>query len=210
MTQTDILSEQSGTSRVETNSPRLLLVDPSRIMQLMLSQQLIRRGYEVSICQSVPEALHLLAEQVIHLVLVEMEIPDINGLDFLLWLKVQRPELPTVLLLANISDEMRQFLRQEEVLYFDKSWQLETLMSLIEPQLRKRGLDITAQDLMLFELIQLCVLSSRRRCIQLSEPVTGEQGTLWFSQNRIVHASTAGLSGEAALIQMMRLSRGTF
>lgn len=190
--------------------PRLLLVDPSRIRQLTLGQQLSLRGYDIVSCQSVPEALKLLAEQVIHLVLIEMETTDISGLDFLLWLQQQRPELPALLLLQNLSEEMRSFLRERQVLYFDKSWQLETLMSLIEPQLRKRGLDITAQNLMLFELMQLCVLSPRQRCLQLQEPATGTQGRLWFAQNRIVHAQTDDAIGVEALSQLMRLSRGTF
>lgn len=190
--------------------PRVLVVDSSRIMQLLLARQLASRGYEAVASQHIGEALEQLGEQNISLVLLELELPEISGLDLLFWLKQHRPYLPVILMAASLSDELRHLLLHQEVLYFEKSRHLDTLMTIIELKTRKKGLDVAAQDLMLFDLAQLCALSGQQRCLRITEPISNAEGHIWFANNRIVHAQSGSLEGEDALLEVMRLSKGTF
>ncbi len=190
--------------------PRVLVVDSSRIMQLLLARQLSARGYEAVASQHIGEALEQLGEQNISLVLLELELPDMSGLDLLFWLRQHRPYLPVILMAASLSDELRDFCLHQEVLYFEKSRHLDTLMTIIELKTRKKGLDIAAQDLMLFDLAQLCALSGQQRCLRITEPVSGSEGDIWFADNRIIHACSGALEGEDALLEIMRLAKGTF
>ncbi|MGV3524492.1 MAG: response regulator [Candidatus Sericytochromatia bacterium] len=198
-----------GRRALEQHS-RVLVVDPSRIMQLLIAQQLSARNLEVVTCQDVPEALALMSSQEFSLILLEVELMAISGLDFLFWLRQHHPYIHVIVMAVEIDDALRQLLNQHQILSFRKSRQLDTLMTIIDLKLNKRGLDIAIQDIMLFELAQLAVISGKARCLQLHEPVKGHTGQVWFQQGRIVHASLGERRGEDALVDLMRLSKGTF
>ena len=68
---------------MSTRPDRLLIVDDNEMNRDMLARRLARKGYEISVAEN---AFHLedrLSQENIDLVLLDIEMPVINGLDAL-------------------------------------------------------------------------------------------------------------------------------
>jgi CheY-like chemotaxis protein len=66
-----------------TTGLSLLVVDDSRVMRDLFASQLGSRGYQVTAVGSGPEALESLAKEHFDLVLLDVEMPTMNGLELL-------------------------------------------------------------------------------------------------------------------------------
>ena len=85
---------------MEVPSARLLIVDDEPIIRESLSVFLQDKGYRVDLAPSGQAALELTAQHSYQLAIVDIRMPDLNGIALLRELKVQRPELPVLMMTA--------------------------------------------------------------------------------------------------------------
>ncbi|MCT4707419.1 MAG: response regulator transcription factor [Ewingella sp.] len=79
--------------------PAILVVDDDLAICDVLRDTLNEHVFTVTVCHTGNEALKIIAEQpTLALVLLDMMLPDINGLQVLQQIQRQRPELPVVML----------------------------------------------------------------------------------------------------------------
>jgi DNA-binding NtrC family response regulator len=91
----------------------ILVVDDEPQMLIAIHETLRRRGYAVTSAGSAREALCRLREKFFHLVVTDMRMPEMTGLDLLKKIKATTPHTPVVLLTAygtiqNAVDAMKQ------------------------------------------------------------------------------------------------------
>jgi len=192
------------------NKARILIVDNSRLIRMILVQHLLAQGYEVVSVETVLEAVDLIRQQNFNLVLAEVNLPGISGLDFLLWLKKNKPLLHVIMMAASMREEVRSFVLKYEALYYIKANNYDTLLQTIRLKINKRGFDIQIKDIILFDLAQLFILSGRPRLVSISEPLSDQDGIIYFNQGKVVHAEIGEHEGEDALLRIMRMPKGTF
>jgi len=63
------------------NKPKILLVEDTEFSQLIISQKLIKYGYEFEIAANGEEALMQLTTEKFDLVLMDIEMPVLNGIE---------------------------------------------------------------------------------------------------------------------------------
>lgn len=91
-------SGNAWTLRASWGSPEagavasVLCIDDDPDWREVLSLHFTHEGYTVVCCSSAEEAMALLAEQRFDLVLVDLELPGIDGAEFCRWLR-KRPDL---------------------------------------------------------------------------------------------------------------------
>ncbi|MBN2319548.1 MAG: sigma-54-dependent Fis family transcriptional regulator [Acidobacteria bacterium] len=90
----------------------ILVVDDEPQMLIAVQETLRRKGYGITTAGSVMEALCRLKEKYYHLVLTDMRMPELSGLDLLKKVQSLSPQTPVVLLTAygtiqNAVDAMR-------------------------------------------------------------------------------------------------------
>ena len=93
-----------------TTGPKVLVVDDSLFMRRTLELQLTRAGYRVKSAKDGMEALHLLMEDRPHLVLLDIEMPQLDGYGVLSMMRGQ-PQLsgiPVAVLTSRAADQYRQ------------------------------------------------------------------------------------------------------
>jgi two-component system NtrC family response regulator len=78
----------------------LLVVDDERNYLLVLRELLVEEGYEVLTAQSVQGALEILAETDPDLVLTDMKMPGLSGLELLERVKQKDPQMPVIMMTA--------------------------------------------------------------------------------------------------------------
>ena len=81
-------------------SERILIVDDEDGMRRLLSRVLTREGYDASAVGSGAEALRLVASERFDLVVTDIKMPEMDGLQLLAELKEYEPSLPIIVITA--------------------------------------------------------------------------------------------------------------
>ncbi|MFU8805745.1 MAG: response regulator, partial [Bradymonadaceae bacterium] len=85
---------------MENLSARILLVDDEAAHLKTLERLFTREGYEVMTAEGGPQALELIRKEAFHLVITDLMMPDIDGMDVLKLVKTLQPEAEIVLMTA--------------------------------------------------------------------------------------------------------------
>jgi two-component system, NtrC family, response regulator len=79
----------------------ILIVDDERNYPLILSAVLEEEGFETLTANSGAEALEILAESDVDLVLTDMKMPQMDGIELMGRIKARHPDLPVVMMTAH-------------------------------------------------------------------------------------------------------------
>ncbi len=81
-------------------SYHIVTTDDEAAIRKVLGIMLTRAGYEVSTCSQGAELLALLAQRPVDLILLDIKMPKINGLDLLVQIKREWPHIPVIMVTA--------------------------------------------------------------------------------------------------------------
>ena len=139
---------QLDDSAEETPS-HLLVVDDDAMNRDMLARRLKRKGFEVSIACDGHEALALVGKKSFHLILLDVMMPGISGLDVLRELRqtYSVADLPIIMATAmDASEDVVQALRDGANDYVTKPLDFQVVLARVETQLAlKRAKDRVEQ-----------------------------------------------------------------
>jgi len=121
--------------------PSVLIVDDDVVMQETLSDVLRKRGYETFSSGSGSGALSTIKKNVIDLILLDMKLPDIDGLEVLKKIKEFDTEI-LVIMMTAFSDVQTAVsaMKSGAYDYINKPFELEELKLLIEKGLETKSL----------------------------------------------------------------------
>ncbi len=119
----------------------LLLVDDEETFRRLTARELARSGYEVTAAGSVEEARGLLSKQHFHLVVLDVRLPDGNGLDLLPEIREMSPGSEVVLLTAYATvQEAIKAMKQGAHDFLTKPCRLAELEAVLEKAVQKQML----------------------------------------------------------------------
>jgi two-component system, NtrC family, response regulator AtoC len=121
--------------------PSILIVDDDGVMQETLSDVLRKRGYEIFSVGSGTAALSMIKKNVIDLILLDMRLPDIDGLEVLKKIKELDTEI-LVIMMTAFSDVQTAVsaMKSGAYDYINKPFELEELKLLIGKGLETKSL----------------------------------------------------------------------
>ena len=82
-------------------SKRILIVDDEPSIRKVLSAHLRKFGYEVDTADDGAQAITKLNQEIFHLVVSDLQMPGVTGMDLLNWVEVNQPGLPVILITAH-------------------------------------------------------------------------------------------------------------
>jgi DNA-binding response OmpR family regulator len=128
-------------------TPRILLVDDEQPIQTLLSFPLQRDGYEVVQAADGREALARFAEQVFDLVVLDVMLPRMDGLEVCRRLRAKGETVPIIMLTAK-SEEIDKVLGLELGAddYITKPFSMREFRSRVKAALRRSGMARTDDD----------------------------------------------------------------
>ncbi len=88
----------------ESDNVRILVVDDEESMRRFLSILLEKEGYDVVLASSGAEALEKASEQSFQLLITDLRMPGMTGVELLEKVRVEQPTLPVVVLTAYASE----------------------------------------------------------------------------------------------------------
>ncbi len=121
--------------------PSILIVDDDEVMQQTLSDVLKKKGYEIFSVGSGNGALSIIKKNIVDLVLLDMRLPDVDGLEVLKKIKELDTEI-LVIIMTAYSDVQTAVsaMKSGAYHYINKPFELEELKLLIEKGLETKSL----------------------------------------------------------------------
>ncbi len=115
----EIITSQSIKLSNKSNSQTLLIVDDNEMNRDMLSRRLERGGYKILIAVNGEQALEIVAQQAVDLVLLDIMMPGLSGLETLKRLRETFSQAQLPILMATAKDESRDIVRAFELVAND-------------------------------------------------------------------------------------------
>jgi DNA-binding response OmpR family regulator len=150
MTKSPRLSEAGASDTI----PRLLVVEDDESLGNSLATSLVANGYEAVVTRTAAEARVMLKETRCDLVLLDLGLPDTDGIAFCREISTAQPELPVIIVTARGSDiDVVVGLDGGAVDYVPKPFSLDVLLARVRAHLRSRRTVDLAAPLVLGELV---------------------------------------------------------
>jgi len=80
------------------NTITILVVDDEAMIRNLLEKILAREGYKILMAKDGQEALDIISSKKVDIVISDMKMPRMNGLDLLKIIKKERPEIGVVIM----------------------------------------------------------------------------------------------------------------
>jgi diguanylate cyclase (GGDEF)-like protein/PAS domain S-box-containing protein len=123
---------------------RILIVDDERRMRASLKLLINSKGREILECETGNQAISILGTQDISLVLLDINLPDISGLEVLEWITSHK--LPTSVIMVSAVDDINyaiSALRNGAMEFVRKPEELQQIQHKVENVLYRRRLERT-------------------------------------------------------------------
>jgi two-component system OmpR family response regulator len=112
---------------------KVLLVDDEKDFLDVLAERMAARGIEVSTATSAAEALRLVEEESFDAIIVDLMMPDMDGIETLKRLKIEQPDSQVILLTGHATVEKGiEAMKLGAVDFLEKPADLSTLTQKIK------------------------------------------------------------------------------
>src|SRR5436190_5376175 len=126
---------------MKNDNRRVLIIDDERPVLMTLEALLKRHGYQVDTAPTAAQGLKLLKSKSPTLVLLDLRLPDADGLEMLDGIKNELPEVQVIILTAHDSlHNAIESIKRGAFHFISKPYAPEELLSLIEKALEKQFL----------------------------------------------------------------------
>jgi CheY-like chemotaxis protein len=192
---------------------RVLVVDDEETLTWSMTKTLDKdKGrYELIITNTGTDALQVLETTPIDVVVTDIRMPDINGLDLLSWIREKYPSTKVIIMTAYGSPEVqKEATRRGSYYYIEKPFEISDLRTLILRALEEKRGGFIGQvvDLQLVDIIQMACLGRFTMSLAISQG--DEEGLIYFKNGEIAHAEVGDLEGKDALYTILDWNEGRF
>ena len=191
---------------------KVLIVDDEETLTWSMAKSLSRDRdkYEVEIANNGKEALDVLSKMPIDLVISDIRMPDINGLDLLIRIKKDYPQTKVIIMTAyGSSDVQKEASKRGSLYYIEKPFEINEIRKLILDLVKeKRGFEGKLFDLQLTDIIQMNCLGRVTTSLVITKD--DHRGLIYFNEGEIIHAECDDIVGEEAFYIILGWQEGKF
>ena len=118
--------------------PSILVVDDELLIRDLLYDFFTGQGWDIAVAESSQKALNIMRQKKVDLVLSDIMMPEMDGMDLTVKLRQEYPEVPVVVMTGYPSVESAiQALRQRVADYVTKPFNINELYKSIERHLEE-------------------------------------------------------------------------
>ncbi|GEM_PF-2468696 len=206
----------------ETASQKILLVDDNSKVLKLLELRFSQQGYQVFTAERVKDAVVTAIIVKPHVVVAELELPDLNGIEFKKILG-SIPALSEVPIIFITADKALPVDFQAEpgapIDYLQKPYTFQELLDKVDANLRRASVRKSAlnpsnpqkgvlQAMTLADILQ--VLAMNKRSCTITLKLGDQNGKIYFQAGRIVDAKAPGVRSEEAFYQLITWHRADY
>jgi DNA-binding NtrC family response regulator len=169
---------------------KILVVDDELNMRLVLTAMLKKEGFEVSSACNGREALQILRSGTTSVVITDLKMPDIDGMQLLARIAEQYPQIPVIMITAHgtIATAV-EALKKGALDYITKPFELDDLKNIISKAIKTNALKEKELSPAPSEMDRIGMIGTSARIMEIFEAIqkvtqttttvliTGETGT---------------------------------
>lgn len=190
----------------------VLIVDDEESLAWSLSTRLakLRPRYDVDTAYDGATALAKLAERPVELLVADVRMPGMNGIDLVLAAIELNPDLRVIVMTAFETADVERLTEGSAILFLEKPFNFESFLSHVDRTLARgqKGFSGAISVQTLPDIVQLYVLSNATGALLVRQEEN--VGQIWFEHGTVPHACTGELRGEDAFFEIMMWSGGEF
>jgi len=194
------------------NLKKVLIVDDEETLTWSMARSLSKDKdkYEVIIANNGREALAQLEKNKIDLVITDIRMPDINGLDLLVKIKKEYPQTKVIIMTAYGSSDVQKEANQRGSLYYvEKPFEISEIRKIIIDLIgKKKGFRGKLFGLQLTDIIQMNCLGRLTTALIIVRD--GEKGIIYLNEGEIIHAECGEQKGAEAFYSILSWQEGEF
>ncbi len=191
---------------------KVLIVDDEETLTWSMAKSLSRDRdkYGVEIANNGKEALDVLSKMPIDLVISDIRMPDINGLDLLVRVRRDFPKTKVIIMTAYGSSEVqKEASKRGSLHYIEKPFEINEIRKLILDLIKERGgFEGKLFDLQLTDIVQMNCLGRVTTSLVITKD--DHRGIIYFNDGEIVHAECDDMVGEEAFYTILGWQEGKF
>jgi DNA-binding response OmpR family regulator len=191
---------------------KVLIVDDEETLTWSMAKSLSKDKdkYEVLIANNGREALNLLKKSKVDLVISDIRMPDINGLDLLVRIKMEHPQTKVIIMTAyGSSDVQKEANRRGSLYYIEKPFEISDIRKIIVDLVgKKKGFQGKVFDVQLTDIIQMNCLGRLTTALVITRDA--EKGVIYFNEGEIIHAECGEQKGTDAFYKILSWEEGEF
>jgi two-component system chemotaxis response regulator CheB len=194
------------------NLKKVLIVDDEETLTWSMAKSLSKDKdkYDVIIANNGREALGYLQKDRIDLVITDIRMPDINGLDLLVKIKKEYPQTKVIIMTAYGSSDVQKEANQRGSLhYVEKPFEISDIRKIIIDLIgKKKGFRGKLVGLQLTDIIQMNCLSRITTALIITRDA--EKGVIYLNEGEIIHAECGEQRGTEAFYSILSWQEGEF
>src|SRR4030042_1580367 len=118
---------------METGKKRILIIEDDEEMRSLLKEFLNEEGYETDSVDNGSEAYRRLVKELFDLIITDIRMPGLTGLDILPGVRRLQPEAPIIVITAFGSEEIHhKVFERGATVYLEKPIHLKNLRDLVQ------------------------------------------------------------------------------
>jgi YesN/AraC family two-component response regulator len=194
------------------NLKKVLIVDDEETLTWSMAKSLSKDKdkFEVIVANNGREAINLLRKNEIDVVISDIRMPDINGLDLLVKIRKEYPQTKVIIMTAyGSSDVQKEANRRGSLFYVEKPFEISDIRKIIIDLLgKKKGFQGKVFGLQLTDIIQMNCLSRLTTALIIMKD--GEKGVIYLNEGEIIHAECGEQKGTDAFYRILSWQEGEF
>ena len=190
---------------------RVLVVDDEADMLWMLQRNLNKgmKDVEIVAAESGEEALSILSDKPVDLVISDINMPGMNGLDLLVEINNRYPQTGVIIMTAYPSNTYEnQAMLGGSLRFIEKPFDINDMRKIVKDTLHtEEGFQGTVDGVELMDIVQFNGLARATAALKVS--AGDHEGMIFFKNGNVVHAMCDNESGEGAFFRMLTFHGGS-
>lgn len=190
---------------------RVLVVDDEADMLWMLQRNLNKgmENVEILAAESGEEALSILSDKEVNLVITDINMPGMNGLDLLVEITNRYPHTGVIIMTAYPSNTYEsQAMMSGSLRFIEKPFDINDMREIVQDTLNsEEGFQGTVDGVDLMDIVQFNGLSRATAALKVS--TANSTGMIFFKNGNVVHAMCDSENGENAFFTILSFQGGS-
>ncbi len=189
---------------------KVLIVDDDLKVQRILQARLqkFKDKFEIVFASDGAEAIKVLQQNSVSVVVTDIRMPKIDGLEFLAHVKESYPEIPCFVMTAYETPELKEKLSKSTLRIFNKPFLIDDLANAIIQVLEQDAPGGTLKGISVSSFLQLIQMEEKTCFLEIVSP-GDEKGFFYFKDGELYDAVYNGFNGEEAAFRLLAFDKAS-
>ena len=185
---------------------QILIVDDNTDLLSSLKEglELYCQDIAVLLAEDGKEAIKKLKEEIVSLVVSDIRMPNVNGLELLAYIVNYYPDIPVIIMTAYPTPALKKLLHEKSEVtgFIQKPFVITDLATKVEETLQKEEEGGILNGMTPVMFLQLIEMEEKTCTIRIYDKISGKRGILFFNKGDILDARLNSVHGKEAAIEI--------